>query len=206
MATAPIGNSEMEGDGYYNAHSRPQGSAGELGIPLLKRAAQQVPLSGDIVRIADFGAAQGKNSMAPMSAAIAEIRKRCALTPITITHTDISSNDFTALFELLAESPASYLNGAQDVYAYASGTSFYRRIFPSNTQAIGWNSIAIHWLSSAPSAIPNQIWSHSAQGTVRAAFRARAAQDWTAFLNARAAEYVQGGQLVIVASGADEHG
>jgi hypothetical protein len=206
MTTTAAGHSQMEGDGYYNAHSRPQGSAAELGIPLLKRAAQEVPITDDITRIADFGAAQGKNSLAPMCAAIAELRARSASRTITITHTDIPSNDFATLFELLAGSPNSYLNGARDIYAYAAGVSFYERIFPPKTQTIGWNSIAVHWLSAVPCAIPNHIWSPYAQGEVRAAFRARAQQDWRDFLNARAEEFVSGGQIVVVASSADERG
>lgn len=206
MTTAATNHSEMEGDGYYNAHSRPQGSASGLGIPLLKRAAQEVPLSRDVTCIADLGAAQGKNSLEPMCAAIAELRARSSSTPIAITHTDIPSNDFTALFELLASSRDSYLTGAQNVFAYAAGVSFYERIFPANTQTIGWNSIAVHWLSAVPCAIPNHIWSPYAQGAVRAAFRDRAQQDWTNFLNARAEEYVDGGQIVVVASSANDQG
>lgn len=196
----------MEGGGYYNAHSRPQGSASELGIPLLQRAAQQVPLTEGPMALADFGCAQGKNSLEPVRAAIGELRTRAASTPLVITHTDIPSNDFTALFELLATSHDSYLNGARDVYAYAAGVSFYDRIFPAKTQTLGWNSIAIHWLSGVPCAIPNHIWSPYAQGAVRDAFRKRAADDWSNFLNARAQEYVAGGQIVIVASSADDRG
>jgi SAM dependent carboxyl methyltransferase len=204
MTTTGI-HSEMEGGGYYNAHSRPQASASELGIPLLKRAAQQIPLTAGTIGIADLGCAQGKNSLEPMRAAIAEVRTRSAAA-LAVTHTDIPSNDFTALFELLAMSPDSYLRGERDVYAYAAGVSFYERIFPANTQLLGWNSIAVHWLSSVPCAIPNHIWSPYAQGAVREAFRARAADDWSNFLAARAAEFVAGGQIVVVASSANDQG
>lgn len=203
MSTSDV-HSEMEGGGYYNAHSRPQGSASDLGIPLLQRAARDVPVSAHALRIADLGCAQGKNSLAPMRAAIAELRGRSA-SPLEITHTDIPSNDFRSLFELLA-SPQSYLSGTQNVYAFAAGISFYERIFAAQTQTLGWNSIAVHWLSAVPCPIPNHIWSPYAQGAVREAFRARAAQDWANFLAARAAEYVAGGQIVIVASAADSHG
>jgi hypothetical protein len=197
-------HSEMESGGYYNAHSRPQGSASQLGIPLLVRAAQDVPITADL-QVGDLGAAQGKNSLEPMRAMIAALRARTAAA-ISIAHTDIPSNDFTALFELLATSPESYLRGQEGVFAFAAGTSFYQRIFPAQTQTIGWNSIAVHWLSAVPCAIPNHIWSPYAQGDVRAAFRARAARDWQDFLAARAAEFVPGGQIVIVGSCADDRG
>jgi SAM dependent carboxyl methyltransferase len=203
--TAADGHSEMEGGGYYNAHSRPQASASELGIPLLQRAAKEVPLSGDLIAIADLGAAQGKNSLEPMAAVIAELRARSADTPIAVTHTDIPSNDFNSLFQLLA-TPQSYLNGTRNVYAYAAGVSFYERIFPANSQRIGWNSIAVHWLSAVPCAIPDHIWSPYAQGAVREAFRKRAAEDWNNFLSARAVEFRQGGEIVVVASSANDGG
>lgn len=84
--------------------------------------------------------------------------------------------------------------------------SFYERIFPARTQTLGWNSIAVHWLSAVPCPVPNHIWTPYAQGPVRDAYRERAAEDWTNFLHARAAEFLGGGQIVIVGSGADDSG
>src|SRR5581483_589390 len=115
--------------------------------------------------ISDMGCAQGRNSMTPMGAAISALRARSADVSVAVTHTDIPSNDFTSLFELLA-SPQSYLAGTSNVYAYAAGVSFYERIFAERTQTLGWNSIAIHWLSSVPCHIPDNIWSVFAQGDV----------------------------------------
>jgi hypothetical protein len=199
-------HSEMEGGGYYNAHSRPQASASELGIPLLQRAASEIPLDGSHIGIADLGSSQGKNSMAPMRAAIEMLRSRSAGAPISITHTDLPANDFNALFELLANSESSYLRGSSGIYAFAAGGSFYTQLFPARGIDLAWNSIAVHWLSSVPCRIPNNIWSPYAQGSVREQFRERAADDWRAFLQARAAELRPGAQMVIVASSADDRG
>lgn len=198
-------HSEMEGGGYYNAHSRPQASASELGIPLLQRAASEIRDSGAIT-IADLGSSQGKNSMAPMRAAIQTLRARYADAPVSVTHTDLPANDFNALFELLATGSDSYLRDAANVYAFAAGGSFYNRLFPANSIDLAWNSIAVHWLSSVPCEIPNHIWSPYAQGAVREQFRRRAAGDWQNFLNARAAEMRPGAQIVVVASSADDNG
>lgn len=198
-------HSEMEGGGYYNAHSRPQASAAEYGIPLLVRAAAEIPLTAASTGIADLGSSQGKNSMEPMAAAINAIRKRDGEMPITVTHTDLPTNDFDALFELLA-APSSYLSGTNGVYAFAAGGSFYTRLFPPKSIDLAWNSIAVHWLSSVPCLIPNHIWSPYATGTVREQYRERAAADWKNFLEARAAEMRSGAQMAIVASCADENG
>lgn len=199
-------HSEMEGGGYYNAHSRPQASASELGIPLLQRAAAEIPLHDGSVGIADLGSSQGKNSMEPMRAALASLRARSTDAAVCVTHTDLPANDFDALFELLATSPASYLNGASSVYAFAAAGSFYGRLFPERSLDLAWNSIAVHWLSGVPCEIPNHIWSPYAQGAVREQFRARAAQDWRNFLDARALEMMPGAQIVVVASSADDDG
>jgi len=201
-----VQHSEMEGGGYYNAHSRPQASASEHGIPLLQRAAAEIPLAGAAIAIADLGSSQGKNSMAPMRAAIDALRARDTGSAISVTHTDLPANDFDALFTLLAGSPESYLRGVQNVYGFAAGGSFYTRLFPERSIDLAWNSIAVHWLSSVPCEIPNHMWSPYAQGAVREQFRKRAADDWTSFLGARAAEMRPGAQLVVVASSADDEG
>lgn len=202
-------HSEMEGGGYYNAHSRPQASASELGIPLLERAARDCHTERDgtveALHIADLGSSQGKNSMAPMRAAIEVLRTRTSQS-IGVTHTDLPANDFNALFELLAGAPGSYLRGQRNVYAFAAGGSFYTQLFPERSVDIAWNSIAVHWLSSVPSEIPNHIWSPYAQGAAREAFRKQSAQDWNDFLKARAVELRAGGQLLVVASSADDRG
>lgn len=199
-------HSEMDGAGYYNAHSLPQASASERGIPLLQRAASEIPLDGTRISIADLGSSQGKNSMEPIGAAVVALRSRTADTSISVTHTDLPANDFNALFELLTNSADSYLRGTSNVYAFAAGGSFYSRLFPERSIDLAWNSIAVHWLSRVPCPIPNNIWSPFAQGPVRQQFRERAALDWNAFLQARASEMRPGAQMVIVASSAGDNG
>ena len=93
---------QMKSHGYYGAHSAAQHSAGGLGVPLLERAVDEVPLAEDSampIVIADLGAAGGRNELAPMAAAITGLRNRrdhCG--PIVVVHTDIPANDFSTLF------------------------------------------------------------------------------------------------------------
>jgi hypothetical protein len=196
----------MEGHGLYNEHSRPQGGAGDLGIPLLERAAAAVPLpASGALAIADFGSSQGRNSMGPIAAAIAALRARGAA-EISVTHTDVATNDFSSLFELLDGGPPSYLSGDARTFAAAVGRSFYGPLFPTNALTLAWNAISVHWISAAPCAIPGHIFSTFATGAVRDAFAARARDDWRTFLIERSRELVPGGQLVAVASGAGDDG
>jgi hypothetical protein len=46
-----------------------------------------------------------------------------------VVHTDIPGNDFTALLDLVAQSPKSYLGDA-DVFSGAEAKSFYEPLFP----------------------------------------------------------------------------
>jgi hypothetical protein len=198
----------MAGGGLYNAHSQPQHVAGDDGVPLLVRASEAIPLDRELgVVVADYGSSQGRNSLVPMGAVVEQVRIRLgADAPISIFHTDLPSNDFAALFTTLEADPQSYLRDAANVFAYAAGRSFYERLFPAEHVAIGWSSITVHWLSSVPVPLRNHIFSPLGDARERAAYAARAAEDWQRFLGHRLEELEQDGQLVVVGSGADENG
>jgi hypothetical protein len=198
----------MAGDGLYNEHSQPQHVAGGDGVPLLVRASHAVPLLGerDVVAV-DYGSSQGRNSLVPMGAVVEQLRRRLgAAAPISIFHTDLPSNDFAALFTTLAADPQSYLCNAANVFAYATGRSFYEQLFPAEHVAIGWSSITVHWLSSVPTPLREHIFSPLGDARERAAYAGHAAEDWQLFLGHRLEELQQDGQLVVVGSGADESG
>jgi hypothetical protein len=202
----------MEGGGYYTAHSAPQEAYGELGFRWLEEAAREVPApEGNIpLLIADLGTAGGGNSLEPMRRAIAAYRARDPARQVQVVHTDIPSNDFSAMFKLVEGSDRSYLR-LPGTYAYATGRSFYERLFPDGVLFLGWSSIAVHWLSRVPEPIPDQIYCTLATGPAREALAARAKADWEAFLDDRAAELRPGGRLIVIggvrrddgASGAD---
>jgi hypothetical protein len=198
----------MEGKGFYNKHSRPQHSAVAFGLPLLERAVEAVPLPepGEVFRIADYGVAQGYNSMEPVRTVIDVLRRRASGDlAISVFHTDLATDDFDSLFELLS-SPDSYLQGTSNVFAYAAGESFYEQLFPASQIHLGWNAIAVHWLSRVPVTIPDHIWSNRTKGAVKEAFARQSEQDWRTFLDHRAHELRPGGRLVVLEGASDEHG
>ena len=69
----------------------------------------------------------------------------------------------------------------------AVGRSYFEQLAPTGTVALGWSSIALHWLSAQPGPLSG-IWPHLAPTVEREVWRAHAAADWAAFLSARAAE------------------
>jgi hypothetical protein len=203
----------MLGHGFYNKHSHEQARANTYALSLIVEAINRIDLAqiGGEFRIADYGSAQGQNSLLPMKTAIAQIRARAAKSsgtaiPIDVTHTDLPTNDWSTLFQTVLFSPDSYLAGETDVFCFASGTSIYQQIFPPAHIALGYSAITEHWLSCKPCNIPNEIWSVRATGEVRNTWAAQAQADWRAFLQYRALEMQPSAQLIIVGSGADAKG
>jgi hypothetical protein len=207
------GEEHMLGHGFYNKHSHEQAKANTYGLPLIIEAINQIDLRqiGREFRIADYGSAQGRNSLLPVKTAIAQIKTLATKAgrtgiPITVTHTDLPTNDWTTLFHTVLSSPDSYLAGESNVFCFASGISIYQQIFPPNQIAFGYSAITEHWLSRKPCNIPDEIWSTRATGKVRDAWAAQAKADWNAFLQYRALEMQTSARLLIVGSGANQEG
>src|SRR5262249_23041665 len=173
----PPGGAAMVGDDYYNAHSAQQHVANAVALPVLARAVAAVPLpaADQVFVIADYGSSQGGNSLLPLATAIRALRARLpAPAPVVVAHQYLPATDFNALFALLHEAPESYLRGTDEVYAFATGQSFYAPVFPAGQVWLGYTSIAVHWLSAAPCLIPGHIWPPRARGAARAALAAQA--------------------------------
>lgn len=206
----PAAVAAMAGGGLYNRHSGLQQANLQSALPLLEDAARAIgTVSAGPVTIADYGASQGRNSMAPMAAAIDLVRSENAERPVQIVHTDLPSNDFASLFGLLDQDPASYLKGRQGVFPSAIGRSYFDMILPPGSVDLGWSSNALHWMSRNPIDVADHGWaifSQSAQA--RAAVDAVLAEDWLRFLKARAIELRPGARLIcqFMGRGPDSHG
>jgi SAM dependent carboxyl methyltransferase len=138
----PVSRSEehMLGHGFYNKHSHEQRKANAFTLPLIAEAINQINLDqiGDEFRIADHGSAQGQNSLLPMKTAIAQIKELAAkhrriAIPISITHTDLPTNDWATLFQTILFSPDSYLADERNIFCFGSGTSIYGKFFLRTT-------------------------------------------------------------------------
>jgi salicylate 1-O-methyltransferase len=195
--------------GSFTVNSRLQ-AAGLLGaIKLFEDAADVVPLPKppQPVVLADYGASTGHNSLLPICAAIAKLRKRTRPEhSVLVAHTDVAENDFTVLFQTLDDDPDSYLKKDAASYASAVGRSFYTQILPSNSVNLGWSSWAVQWLSRIPAVVPDHLQvEYSADEDVKAAYAKLAAFDWHEFVAFRGRELCPGGRLVVMttAIGAD---
>src|SRR5215510_10344626 len=111
----PRSEEHMLGHGFYNKHSHEQAKANTYGLPLLIEAINHIDLQqvGGEFRIADYGSAQGQNSLLPMKTAIKQLKELIARSgkreiAITVTDTDLATNDWTTLFQTVLSSPDSY--------------------------------------------------------------------------------------------------
>lgn len=205
----PISPFVMVGGDYYNRHSQCQQNAIQFGLPLLERAIQAIPLPdpGSVMLVADYGSSEGKNSVEVMREVVKLIRRRAPESiPIAIVHNDQPANDFRSLFTRVDKAPDSYLHTSPNVFCYASGHSFFERVFPPLQVSLGWSSIAVHWLSSLPAPIPQHIWNTCAPSEVHAVWAEQARRDWQRFLEHRAQELRPGGRLVIIGGAANPKG
>ena len=190
----------MEGRGAYNRSAVMQAAGGATAIPFLAEAARFVDIADNApLVVADYGSAQGINSLMPMRVAIAGLRSRVGLArSISVVHIDQPGNDFATLFTMLNEDPESYLCGQAAVFSAAVGRSFFQPVLPPGTVTLGWCAHAAHWLSRVPASLADAwhvLVTHDA--TARSEFERQAADDWRLFLSARATELRSHGRLVV---------
>lgn len=194
----------------YTPSSRLRAAGLAPAVALFEQAAEAVPLPKPPhpIVIVDYGAATGHNSLLPMSAAIAAIRRRTRPEhAVQVTHTDLPDNDFTALFRTLAEDPDSYLHKDAASFASAIGRSFYGQLLPSQSVTLGWTSWATMWLSRSPTGVDDHVQvAYSSDDAARAAYEHQAAQDWQAFLAFRGRELATGGRLVVLTMAVGDDG
>ena len=200
----------MEGKGAYNRSSSVQAVGSLPAVALIERAARAMalPPAPELVVIADYGSSEGHNSLVPMAAAIRVLREHVGKErAIFVFHTDLPGNDFTGLFQTLANDPDNYLRNDPAAFAAAVGRSYFQQILPASSVTLGWSAWAVQWLSLVPSAIPDQVqiaYSHDA--VARSAFAEQASEDWRTFLAMRSCELRPGARLVVLTMAIDDNG
>jgi SAM dependent carboxyl methyltransferase len=197
-ATARAG--VMAGAGRYAEESATQHGAASFGFPLIPAAVAQLePPAGGPLLLADFGAAQGTNSLEAIRRALAALAERVPGRPALVVHSDIPGNDFTTLCDTLETSDARYTRDRPDVLPLMAGRSLYDRVLPPATLSFGWTASTLHWLRRTPGPVTDHFFVQLAQdGDARAAYAEQSARDWRDFLDHRAAELAPGAGIVIV--------
>lgn len=196
----------MTGGGFYNANSAPQWLATERVLSWLDEAVAGIPLSGDgPIAMADFGCSEGKNSVAVLARVVEHVLPRTDK-PVQTIHSDLPTNDFSALFKILRPKGRSVF-GSERVFSAVVGGSMYDQLLPDNSLHLAMTFNAIGFLSRRPvSTLPGYIFPNGPSSTRgngfvsdedRNLFAEQAKADVASFLTSRARELVAGGKLLV---------
>jgi hypothetical protein len=201
----------MRGAGYYSANTVGAKAVIDAAADLVLETMDGMSLTGPgPFCIADYGAADGGTSIDMMRRAVARLRQASSDRAISITYTDLPHNDFSVLFQMLHgllpvqnDNPLARQPG---VFTFASGTTFYRQIFPAATVSLGFSATAMHWLSKLPIEIADHPHAVGAGADEKKVLRAAALADWETILLHRAREMAPGGKIVFANFCEDEKG
>ena len=199
----------MKGAGYYSARTAGAKHAIDKVRPMLEDALQSLPQQA-VLRLADFGAADGGTSQEMWAGLIATLRARGDSRPIEMLYTDLASNDFSTLFRTMqgmhGDTDHAYQNSYENVFVHGCGTGFHQQLMADTSLCLGFSATAMHYVSEKPCEIENHVHMVGATPKERGQFSAQAAADWERILLARAAELAPGGRFICLNFGIDEKG
>ncbi len=200
----------MKGAGYYSKATTGAREVINLAVPLILEAIARMRLADDgtRLRVADMGCADGGTSMEMWRKVLRQFRQDLPSRPIEIVYTDLPRNDFSQLFRTVHGQTdlATYFGELDEVYPFASGTSFHQKIFPEASLDLAFSATASHYISKVPSHIGDHVHMVGAKGRERAAYEAVGRAEWDNLLGLRARELVPGGRLVFLNFGIDRQG
>ncbi len=200
----------MRGGGYYSERTVGAKRVIDWALPLVKEGLPARPGADGVLRVADYGAADGGTSREMWDAVFSRLREAGDGREIVITYTDLPSNDFSTLFRtmqgLQGDPALAYQAKLPGIFVHGCGTGFHRQLFPTGTLDLGFSATAMHYVSEKPCEITTHVHAVGAEGEEAALFAERARKDWETILLARARELKPGGRLVVLNFGIDEAG
>jgi gibberellin A4 carboxyl methyltransferase len=147
--------------------------------------------SSSPIHIADYGCSEVANSMAFFNSAIPRLRQTGTHPPVTITHIDLPSNNWSLVNDTLISSANSYLHHYQ-VYFNTIGRSFFQQLLPNGSVNIAYSAFSFHYLSVSPQKPEGE--SHFYHSGIPL----QGVADMKKLINLRLAELVEGGVLFAI--------
>ena len=127
----------MKGAGYYSKATVGAKHVMDNASGMVIDAVDRMSLSDDraMFRVTDMGAADGGTSVDLWRKVLAHVRAKAAFRPIEMIYTDLPRNDFSQVFQMIhgLTDIKSYYDEIDNLYVYASGTSFHQPIVPPGT-------------------------------------------------------------------------
>ena len=199
----------MRSLGYYSKKTIGAKIAINTTQPLIERALKEIP-KHPILRIADFGSADGGTSQELWFKIINNLKKNDNNKQIEILFTDLPSNDFSTLFKIMqgmeGNSKLSFQNKFSNIFIHGCGTGFHRQLMSNNSLSLGFSATAMHYVSVKPCQIMNHVHMTGANNQEKDKFKSQASKDWESILINRSKELVSGGRFISLNFGIDEKG
>ena len=161
----------------------------------------QLPAGDGAWVIVDLGCADGHNTVPLFKQVVEKSRARDAR-PVTLVFEDQPCNDFRRVHSIEG---ASF---GPNVFCITANTGFFQPTMPPGSVHLSYSSHSMHYLAgSAPCNFASTgLKDTDAVGHEKAAFAAKAKQDWEKLLIARAVELSVGGRSVLSNLCVDEQG
>ncbi|MDC3018001.1 class I SAM-dependent methyltransferase [Paracoccaceae bacterium] len=199
----------MKGEGYYSQKTAGAKNAIDSIQEILEKYVISPP-NKEILRFADFGAADGGTSQELWYNLINLIRSRGDDRVIEIIYTDLASNDFSTLFKKMqgmhGEKELAYQKIFDNVFVHGCGTGFHQQLLATDSLCLGFSATAMHYVSQKPCQIKKHVHMVGADLAEKRKFMTQAAEDWESILLSRAKELASGGRFVCMNFGIDEKG
>ena len=198
----------MKSSGYYSQKTIGAKIAIDAVQPLVENAINEIP-KNIILRLADFGSADGGTSQQMWYNIIKKIRAK-ENRKIEILYTDLASNDFSTLFRTMqgmeGNNQFAYQNLFKDIYVHGCGTGFHKQLMHDKSLSLGFSATAMHYVSEKPCHIKDHVHMVGASIEEKENFKIQASKDWESILISRAKELISGGRFICINFGIDEKG
>ena len=199
----------MRSSGYYSEKTIGAKIAIDATKKLMINAIREIPKI-QILRMADFGSADGGTSQEMWFNLIKNIRKANDFRQIEIIYTDLASNDFSTLFKNMqgmhGNPKISFQKKFSNIFVHGCGTGFHQQLMSNNSLSLGFSATAMHYVSEKPCQINNHVHMVGANISERLKFEKQALKDWESILLSRSKELVKGGRFICLNFGIDESG
>ncbi|KAK4778735.1 hypothetical protein SAY86_006298 [Trapa natans] len=212
-----------QGDSSYACNSQAQARHAQSMLHLLEETLDGVSLKSPEIPfvVADLGCSSGANTVRIIEVIVKHIRKRyeargyCKLPEFSAYFSDLPSNDFNTLFQLLPNYGSSMeeclaADSHRSYFAAGVPGSFYRRLFPAKSIDFFYSAFSLHWLSQVPESVMDRrstaynegkVFIHEAGEATAEAYRRQFKADLAGFLRARSQEMRKGGSMFLVCLG-----
>ena len=199
----------MKGEGYYSQKTLGAKNAIDKTQSIIESALKVIPKT-DILKMADYGSADGGTSQEMWFNIIEKIKNSGDERQIEILYTDLASNDFSVLFRMMQGMQGNldfaYQKKFSNIFVHGCGTGFHEQLMANNTLSLGFSATAMHYVSERPCLINDHVHMVGSNEEEKQKFKNQALKDWETILLNRSRELISGGRFICINFGIDEVG